>query len=231
MKKIVGLFLALLAACSAPAPEPEESKEALAAAFKESLAAAYLLARFDGITENEMQVRGTARWYRSGVLLVDMKETGSGRVRLLKIGAQAWIFDEPSKAWTDAARAGRAEDGMGFAHPFELISALSLEVPSFKGWHGAFVLRDAGGKGDEYVKPLLRGAGKGGAESRLGVRVELGESQKMRIEFSGRVGSRRCMASVDIHSSATPPPMQFDDIPSPFTPEMKAAVRKATEAK
>lgn len=231
MKKTAGLFLAALAGCAAPAPEPEGSRDALAVAFQESLAASHLLAHFEGIADGDRAVKGTARWYRSGVLLVDMEEKGGGRVRLLRIGGQAWIFDEAAQAWTDAARAGRAEDGMGFAHPFELISALSLEAQSFKGRHGGFVLRDTGSKGGEYVKPLLRGADKVKAETRLGVRVEVGESHRMRIEFSGRVGSRRCMASVDIRSSATPPPMQFDDIPSPFTPEMNAAVRKATEAK
>jgi len=231
MKKTAGLFLALLAGCSAPAPEPEGDRDALAAAFGNALGSAYLLARFEGTTENDVAVKGTARWYRSGVLLVDMDEKGGGRVRLLKIGAQAWIFDASAQAWI-AARPAQGIYARGLANPYELVSSLNAEVRAFRSQRGGFVWNEAGAGGRELLDPLLRLIDiDPEAECRLGIRVEVKAPDRMRIGFSGRVLARLCFASVEIRSSATPPPMQFDDIPSPFTPEMKAAVRKATEEK
>jgi hypothetical protein len=231
MKRSIGLVLALLASCAAPVPEPEGDRSALAAAFQQTLGASYLVARFEGSADGNRRAKGTSRWYRSGVLLVDMEESGGGRVRLLKIGAGAWAFDESAGAWIDAAKAGRADVGGGFANPVELISALNSEVESFQARRGAYLKHESGPRSREFLKPLLGGVEPAEGESRLGIRVEVGGPDRMRIEFSGRVDARRCMAWVNIRSSGTPPPMQFDDVPSPFTPEMNAAVLKATEAK
>ena len=43
-----------------------------------------LTARFEGFADGSRRTKGTSRWYRSGVLLVDLEEEGGGRMSFLK---------------------------------------------------------------------------------------------------------------------------------------------------
>lgn len=207
-------------------------------AFQSVLGADSLTATFSGrVVEGSnpaREVRGVARWYRGGILTVDVEAPEEERDRILRIGDRAWRFDAAGGKWDSVA--GRKE-GTGFQDPFELLSTLhrALErAPEVRIHENEPIIVIDEPDGIALFGPLLRGEKFMTGTSHAMLDLDGGSSiQRVDLKAGYMAGYSvpypiRCDARVEIIPSQTPP-MKFGDIPAPFTEEMRAAVQKAGE--
>lgn len=239
----LGAFLALLAGCAAPSPRPYAPDSEDRAALKERLQAAFeapfVMGRFYGEYEVGGKVlfscRGTSRGYRSGVVLIEEESKTGPPLRALRVGDKAWIYKD---GWRDTSGTDSEGLGTGFQNPHHVLSALdaaeSVFIPHQQGGIACSV-RDRSflralsdrARADTSVGPHIEGVLKAGfRDGPLVTRF----SFALEPQISG-LPVTVWIAKMDIMSWGAAPPMTFDDIPAPFTPDMKAAVRKATEGK
>lgn len=229
--------LAILAGCGSPssglAPLVPDDRPFLQERVREALDAPYVVANFYAEYESAGQVKasckGTSRGFRSGVVLVEEESGPGGRRRILRVGGRAWIYNE---GWRDASGAGLKNAGAGFQDPYEVLAVLDSAAQRFVAAPGGG-MECAGVKGFKILGPLLdRADAQPPAEAAIDGLLKSGfRGGALVTRFSITRGSEFWMAKADVVSWGPAPPMTFDDIPAPFTPEMKAAVRKATEGK
>ena len=231
------IVFALLSGCAAPAPESAplvpEDLDHLQERVRTALESPFVLSRFYAEYEVDSKVKvsckGTSRGFRSGVVLIEEESPAGPPRRGLRVGDRAWIYEG---GWKDASEAGLKDLGAGFQNPYEVLAV--LETAAGKGLfynRGGMVceMKDPG-----FMSPLFA---RPGAETPEEVQIDGTMKSGFRegplvTRFSVSNGTKLFwLAKVDIVSWGSAPPMQFDDIPAPFTPDMKAAVRKATEGK
>ena len=226
------IFLFCLAGCStpaiAPAPPPgPEDQARLRERLREALESPYVLGRYYAEYEVDGKVltkcRGTARGFRSGVVLIE-EETGSGApLRLLRVADRAWMFQD---GWKEAAGTAWESIGSGFQSPYEVLEALEKAAE-------AFVPHRQGGidcpGGRSVLRPLAERAGAHPTPDQPVEGVLKAGFQDGPLVTRFSAGQGMWIAKMDIVSWGAAPPMRFDDIPAPFTPDMKAAVRKAQQ--
>ena len=230
-------MLLLLAGCASPAPpappDPED-RAALQKRLRDALDAPFVMGKFYAEYEVGGRIRakcrGTARAFRSGVVMIE-EETESGPpLRLLRVGERAWHYRE---GWLDAAGTPWAGLGTGFQDPYEVLGVLETAA-------GQFVPHRQGGmscKGGNILGPLTNRAGVAppqGTEVDGVLKTGFREGSLVtRFSSITKVNGAEAawIAKLDIVGWGGAPPMTFDDIPAPFTSDMKAAVRKATEGK
>jgi len=236
MRRSCAVF-ALLAGCASPPPGPAPLDQADARRLEERLLAAfgapYVLGRYYAEYEVGgkvlMSCRGTSRGFRSGVVLIEEESNSGAQLRILRVGGRAWIYKE---GWQDTAGTECEGLGTGFQNPHDVLSALdsasSKFVPHRQGG------MDCPGRDRSFLRAL---SDRAGAHPPAGAPIEGVLKTGFRegplvTRFSAENGpSTVWIAKMDIVSWGPAPPMTFDDIPAPFTPDMRAAVRKATEGK
>jgi hypothetical protein len=173
-----------------------------------------------------MKCRGTSRGYRSGVVLIEEDADSGGPLRLLRVGDRTWIFKE---GWVDAAGSGWASSGKGFQNPYEVLETLERAAETFAP-HRQGGIACPGER--SVLRPL---ADRAAAAPPPGAPIEGVLKSGFRegslvTRFSAEDGpSTVWIAKMDLVNWGPAPPMQFDDIPAPFSPDMKAAVRKALQ--
>jgi hypothetical protein len=241
----LGAFFALLAGCTAPSPSPRpyapdsEDRAALRQRLQAASEAPFVMGRFYGEYEVGGKVlfscRGTSRGYRSGVVLIEEESKTGPPLRALRVGDKAWIYKE---GWQDTAGTDCEGLGTGFQNPHHVLTALdsaeSVFIPYQQGGIDCPVrdrsflraLSDRAGAHPPADAPILGVLKAGFREGPLVTRF----SFELEPQISGQPVIV-WIAKMDIVSWGAAPPMTFDDIPAPFTPDMKAAVRKATEGK
>ena len=226
--------LALLAGCStppeAPAPTPAD-RGPLQDRLKAALDAPYALGRFYAEHEVDNKVtfscRGTSRGYRSGIVLIEEETPAGAPLRILKVGDRVWTFEE---GWKETDGTPLRRLGSGFQSPFEVLAALDAAADAFApGRQGGMDCRRW--NATQFLGPLTDRSKAPPAGSRFeGVLKSGFREGPLVTRFSAENGSSEVwIAKMDIVSWGAAPPMSFDDIPAPFTPEMNAAVQKATE--
>jgi hypothetical protein len=225
-------ILALLAGCStSPAYVPDSDDRAhLQARLREALDSPHVMGKFYAEYESGGRVltscRGTARGFRSGVVMIEEESKTGAPLRLLRVGDRAWIYNE---GWKDSAGTGWAGLGTGFQNPFAVLAALESSS-------GVLVPHEQGGLAcsadRSMLRPLTERAGAHPpAEAPIDGVLKSGFREGPLVtRFSAETGpSTVWIAKMDITNWGAAPPMSFDDIPAPFTPDMKAAVRKALQ--
>lgn len=228
-----GLFaLILLAGCTstpaAPAPPPgAEDQARLRERLREALESPYVLGRYYAEYEVGGKVltrcRGTARGFRSGVVLIEEETESGAPLRLLRVADRAWMFQD---GWREAVGTAWESVGSGFQSPYEVLEALEKAAE-------AFTPHRQGGidcpSGRALLRPLAERAGAHPAAEQPveGVLKSGFKDGPLVTRFSAGQGA--WIAKMDVVSWGPAPPMRFDDIPAPFTPDMKAAVRKALQ--
>jgi hypothetical protein len=235
MRRFWAVF-ALLAGCAPPetTPPSPEDRVRLQETLRSALESPYVLARFYAEYEVDNQVkvscRGTTRGFRSGVVLVEEESPTGAPLRVLRVGDRAWVFKD---GWQDAIGTGLEGLGTGFQNPYEVLSILDSAAAPFvissRGWMMCPDMKDMG-----FLLPLLsRSAAAPPAGSRIEGALKSGfKGGPLPTRFSvSNGGSAIWIAKLDIVTWGAAPPMQFDEVPAPFTPEMRAAVRKATEGR
>lgn len=228
--------LVLLAGCASPAPAPPDAADRahLQQRLRDALDAPFVLGKFYAEYEVDGRVKvkckGTARAFRSDVVMIEEESESGPPLRLLRVGDRAWMYKE---GWQDAAGTAWEGLGAGFQDPYEVLAVLDTAAARFvPHWQGGISCPDL--KGADLLRPLSNRAGvhppKGAAVDGV---LKRGFSEGPLVtRFSAETGpSTVWIAKMDIVSWGPAPPMTFDDIPAPFTPDMKAAVRKATEGK
>ena len=249
----LSLIILFALGCQAP-PEPKSPIAPSANAteyFHHSLdavlSAAYVASRFEGQVKDEsgaeLSARGIARWYRSGVLLIELESAGGEALRLLRIGDRAWRFKQQPAEW--ALYEGPDRPGTGLQDPYGLVAGINVHRESFKFWEPKGKCFHAAWDDWELepapaalaslfhcLVPDLR-VNEGATRLRAEALIEekgLGQVKVKGVIAGSRNGTERTYkvdSSVQLLFQPAPPPMQFEDIPAPFTPDMKAAVRKA----
>jgi hypothetical protein len=204
-------------------------KERLQAAFE----APFVMGRFYGEYEVGGKVlfscRGTSRSFRSGVVLIEEESKSGAPLRVLRVGGRAWIYKE---GWQDTAGTECEGLGTGFQNPHDVLSALDLAgstlAPHQQGGMAC------PGQDRSFLRALSdRAVAHPPSDAPIDGVLKTGFREGPLVtRFSTESGpSTVWIAKMDIVSWGAAPPMTFDDIPAPFTPDMKAAVRKATEGK
>lgn len=228
--------LALLAGCAAPPPEvvppSPEDRARLQERVRSALEAPFVLARFYAEHEVDGRVRiscrGIARGFRSGVVWIEEESLSGSTRRLLRVGDRAWVYED---GWRAAGEKGLDGLGTGFQNPQEVLLVLEAAaerfVPSRQGGLACPGLKDMG-----FLRPLTdRSDARPPVEAPIEGVLKTGFREGPLTTRFGVTDAARSVwiAKVDIESWGPAPPMSFDDIPAPFTPDMKAAVRKALE--
>lgn len=226
-------LLALLASCSAPPPYVPDSDDRahLQARLREALDAPFVMGRFYGEYEVDGRIvtswRGTARGFRSGVVMIEEASRAGAPRRLLRVGERAWIFND---GWKDTAGTAWAGLGMGFQNPFVVLEALEPAAAAFVPHRQGGI--DCPGRDRSILRPLTDAPGASPpADATIDGVLKSGFREGPLVtRFSAESGlSTVWIAKMDIVKWGAAPPMSFDDIPAPFTPDMKAAVRKALQ--
>lgn len=223
--------LLFLAGCTstpaAPAPLGAEDQARLRERLREALESPFVLGRYYAEYEVDGRVltkcRGTARGFRSGVVLIE-EETESGTpLRLLRVADRAWMFKD---GWREAAGTAWESGGAGFQNPYEVLEALEKAAEAFAP-HRQGGIDCPGGRA--LLRPLAERAGAHPAAEQPveGVLKSGFRDGPLVTRFSAGHGA--WIAKMDVISWGPAPPMRFDDIPAPFTSDMKAAVRKALQ--
>jgi hypothetical protein len=243
MRRLGALF-AFLAGCAAPSPPPHVLDSDDRAALRERLQAAFeapfVMGRFYGEYEVGGRVlfscRGTSRSFRSGVVLIEEESKTGPPLRALRVGDKAWIYKE---GWQDTAGTECEGLGTGFQNPHDVLSALDAAGSKFAPHPQGGM--DCPGRDRSFLRAL---SDRARADTSVGMPIEgvlksgfrdgpLVTRFSFLLERQTSPGPLEIVwiAKMDIVSWGPAPPMTFDDIPAPFTPDMKAAVRKATEGK
>ena len=231
------VVLLLFPGCASPKLEPAsrtpEDRERLHERLQEASGSPFVQGRFYAEYETGgkvvMSCRGTARGFRAGVVLIEEESKSGAPLRLLRVGDRAWVYKE---GWQDTAGTPSESVGTGFQNPYDVLAALDGAGEKFIPHRQGGIecpLRDAS---------MLRAlSDRAGAQPPPDARIEGVLKAGFRdgplvTRFSAEKGASTVwIAKMDIVSWGPAPPMRFDDIPAPFTPDMKAAVRKATEEK
>jgi hypothetical protein len=147
--------------------------------------------------------------------------------RLLRVGDRAWVYED---GWKDSAGTGWAASGTGFQNPQVVLAALEPAAAAFVPHRQGGI--ECAGRDRSILRPLTDRAG---AQPPSGAPIEGVLKSGFRegsliTRFSAENGpSNVWIAKMDIVTWGPAPPMTFDDIPAPFTPDMKAAVRKVLD--
>ena len=234
MRRIL-LAAALLAGCSSPQPPPAPVTPGDLAALKvrieEAESAPYVTGRFYAEYEVDgrvlMKCKGVTRAFRSGVVMIEEENDAGAPLQLLRVAGKSWIYKE---GWQDSTGTPWASLGTGFQNPYEVLDLLEAAA-------GRFVPHRQGGMSLEEVRdramldPLSvrAGAGPPGTVRLEGVLKAGFRDGPLVTRISAESGKAVWIAKLDIDRWGPAPPMRFDDIPAPFTPDMNAAVRKAQQ--
>ena len=226
-------ILVLLSACSTsrPAIPDVDDRHHLEARLREAGDAPFVMGRYYAEYETDGRVvtncHGTARGFRSGVVMIEEDSLTGATRRLLRVGDRAWIYDG---GWKDSAGTEWAAFGTGFQNPFVVLDALESAAKAFVAHRQGGIECPAPDR--SILAPLTE---RKGAEVPSGTAIEGVLKSGFRegsliTRFSAESGpSKVWIAKMDIVNWGPAPPMTFDDIPAPFTPDMKAAVRKAMD--
>jgi hypothetical protein len=229
---------ALLAGCGSPPSDlpviTPEDRAPLQERLRAALSAPHVVGRFYAEYKVGNQVRtscrGIARAFRSGVVLIEELSESGPELRVLRVGDRAWVYRE---GWQDATGTPLAGLGTGFQSPYEVLAVLDVAAAKFvAAERGGMACPDM--KDLEFFRPLTDRAGvRPPAGARIEGLLKLGfRDGPLITKFTVQSGGSVIWAAkMDIMSWGAAPPMTFDEIPAPFTPEMKAAVRKATEGR
>lgn len=238
MRTFLAAAFAILAGCGtpstpAPAPLTTEDRAGLAKRLRAAIESPYVLGRFYAEYETEGKVRtscrGISRAYRTGVVFIEEEPASGSPTMLLRVGGRTWVFDE---GWRDAAGTRWAGLGTGFQNPYEVLSTLEAAAETFQP-HRQGGMACAGPGAEAALRPLVERAGAGPPAGAPvdGVLKSGFRDGSLVTRFSAESGRSVWIAKMDIVSWGPAPPMRFDDIPAPFTPDMKAAVSKALQEK
>ena len=236
MRPFLAAAIAVLAGCGTPStPTPAaptaEDRAGLAKRLRAASEAPYVLGRFYAEYETEGAVktscRGISRAYRTGVVFIEEEPAAGAPTLLLRVGGRTWVYED---GWRDAAGTRWARLGTGFQNPFEVLTILEEAAEAFQP-HRQGGMRCAGPGAEAALRPLVDRAGVGPP---AGVPVDgvlkTGfQDGSLVTRFSAESGRSVWITKMDIVSWGPAPPMRFDDIPAPFTPDMKAAVSKALQ--
>lgn len=225
---------ALLAGCSPPqappAPPTPEDRAALKERLEEAQAAPYVSGRFYAEYEVEgrvlMKCKGVTRGFRSGVVMIEEESDSGAPLQLLRVGGKSWFYKE---GWKDAAGTPWESLGTGFQNPYDVLAVLQASTKEFVPHRlGGMSLTVAD---RAILDPLSKRAGAGPpGDVRLeGVLKKGFREGPFVTAVNAQSGSAWWIAKLDIDRWGPAPPMRFDDIPAPFTPDMNAAVRKAQQ--
>jgi hypothetical protein len=199
--------------------------------LQEAQAAPYVSGRFYAEYEVDgrvlMKCKGVTRGFRSGVVMIEEESETGSPVQLLRVGGKSWIYKE---GWQDSTGTPWASLGQGFQNPFEVLNVLQAAadrfVPHRQGGMALDEIRDRA-----ILDPLSAraGAAPSGAVRLEGVLKQGFRDGPLITRISAEDGKAMWLAKLDIDRWGPAPPMRFDDIPAPFTPDMNAAVRKARQ--
>ena len=230
------ILLGLLTSCASPAPSADPpsaaDRESLQARLRAALEAPYVMGKFYGEVEVDGKMvascRGTSRGFRSGVVLLEEEPASGAPLRLLRVGDKAWIYDD---GWKNAAGTRWAAAGTGFQNPYEMLSVLETAAEKFSPYRqGGISWSD--GRNRALLNSLSDRAERyppAGTEIE-GVLKKGFRDGPLVTRISAETGNDTVwIAKMDIVNWGPAPPMQFDDIPAPFPPEMRAAVQKAQQ--
>jgi len=232
------ILLGFLTSCASPAPESlppsAEDRDNLQARVRAALQAPYVMGRYYGEVEVDGKVvsscRGTSRGFRSGVVMIEEESATGAPLRLLRVGDKAWIYDV---GWKVAAGTRWAAAGTGFQNPYEMLSVLETAAEKFLA-HRQGGIWWSDGRNRALLDALSDRAERyppAGTDIEGVLRTGFRDGPLV-TRISAETGSDTVwIAKMDIETWGAAPPMQFDDIPAPFPPEMRAAVQKATEGK
>src|SRR5688572_19446811 len=133
-----GLFaLILLTGCSSTdgrtdSPPDDQDRARLRERLREALESPYVLGRYHAEYEVGGRVltkcRGTARGFRSGVVLIEEETESGAPLRLLRVADRAWMFKD---GWREAAGTAWESVGAGFQSPYEVLEALEKAAEAF----------------------------------------------------------------------------------------------------
>lgn len=229
------LAAVLMAGCSSPSGESTlptgEDRAQLLERLEAALQAPYVSGRFYAEYEVDgrvlMKCRGISRGFRSGVVMIEEESESGGPLLLLRVGDRAWIYKD---GWQDSAGTGWAGLGRGFQNPYDVLAILESAAEKFLPHRQGGIFCPAL-KGHAILEPLSDRAGAHPPERAPidGVLKKGFREGPLVTRFSAEEGSAVWIAKMDIVNWGPAPPMRFDDIPAPFTPDMKAAVRKALQ--
>lgn len=232
MRRLAATLL-LISGCASPASPPSAAdQESLQARLRSALDSPYAVGRFYAEYEADgrvlMKCRGTARAFRSGIVQVEEEAATGTPLRLLRVGDRAWIHRD---GWKDAAGTEWETLGTGFQSPYEVLQALETAAEKFAAHRQGGIVCP----GDRRMLDPVACRARSHPPEDVPIEGVLKAGFRdgpLITRFSAEIGTSTVwIAKMDIVSWGPAPPMRFDDIPAPFTPDMKAAVRKATEGR